>query len=70
MKTRVTGSAIEIEMMTFAHVCQSGSQDNLTVQAIMSDVLEKLKEAMPTLRSVYYRQDNAGCYQSGSTILP
>lgn len=57
------------EMMTFAHVFQSGSQDSLTVQAIMSDVLGKLKEVMPTLRSVYYRQDNAGCYRSGSTIL-
>ena len=55
--------------MTFAHVFQSGSQDSLTVQAIMSDVLGKLKEVMPTLRSVYYREDNAGCYQSGSTIL-
>ena len=35
----------------------------------MSDCLGKLKEVMPTLRSVYYRQDNAGCYRSGSTIL-
>ena len=35
----------------------------------MSDVLGKLKEMMPTLRFVYYRQDNAGCYWSGSTIL-
>ena len=56
-------------MMTFAHVFKSCSQDSLTVQAIMSDVLGKLKEMMPTLRFVYYRQDNAGCYRSGNTIL-
>ena len=56
-------------MMTVARVFQSGSQGSLTVQAIMSDVLGKLKEVMPTLRSVYYRQDNAGCYRTGSTIL-
>ena len=57
------------EMMTFAHVFKSCSQDSLTVQAIMSDVLGKLKEMMPTLCFVYYRQDNAGCYRSGNTIL-
>ena len=51
------------EMMTFAHVLQSGSQDSLTMQAIMADVLGKLKEVMPTLRSVHYRQDTAGCYR-------
>ena len=53
------------EMMTFAHVFKSCSKDSLTVQAIMSDVLGKLKEMMPTLRFVYYRQDNAGCYRNG-----
>ena len=56
-------------MMTFALVLQSGSQDSLTVQAIMSDVLGKLKQVMPTLHSVFYGQDNAGCYRSSSTIL-
>ena len=57
------------EMMTFAHIFKSCSQDNLTVQIIMSNVLGKLKEMMPTLRFVYYRQDNAGCYRSSNTIL-
>ena len=56
-------------MMTFAHVFKSCSQDSLTVQAIMSDVLGKLKETMPTLRFVYYRQDNEGCHRSSNTIL-
>ena len=57
-------------MMTFAHVFKSCSQDSLTVQAILSDayVLGKLKEMMPTLRFVFYRQDNAGCYRSGNAV--
>ena len=59
----------DFEMMTFAHVFQSCNQDSSAVQAIMSDVLGKLKEVMPMLRSVYYRQDNAGCYRSSGTII-
>ena len=59
----------DFEMMTFAHVFQSCSQDSLAVQAIMSDVLGKLKEVMPMLSAVYYRQDNAGCYRSSGTML-
>ena len=34
----------------------------------MADVINQLKIIMPTLTSVYYRQDNAGCYHSGATI--
>ena len=48
----------DFEMTTFAHVFQSCSQDSLPVQEIMSNVLGKLKEVMPMLSSVYYRQDN------------
>ena len=35
----------------------------------MTDVIGKLKKVMPTLRTVYYGQDNAGCYRSGGTIM-
>ena len=35
----------------------------------MGDVLKKLKKAMPNLENVFYRQDNAGCYHSASTII-
>ena len=34
----------------------------------MSDVIKQLKVIMPSLTSVYYRQDNAGCYHSAATI--
>ena len=67
--TRRVSPDQDFEMMTFAHVFQSCSQDSLAVQAIMSDVLGKLKEVMPMLSSVCYRQDNAGCYRISGTIL-
>ncbi|KAL9987537.1 hypothetical protein ACROYT_G001862 [Oculina patagonica] len=35
----------------------------------MADVLTKLKIGMPNLESVFYRQDNAGCYHCASTIV-
>ena len=59
----------QLEMMTFTHVFQSCSQDSYAVLAIMSDVVGKLKKIMPNLKTVFYRQDNAGCYRSGPTIV-
>ena len=34
----------------------------------MTDVIGKLKKVISILRTVYYGQDNAGCYGSGGTI--
>ena len=56
-------------MLTFVNVFESCTQDSCTVVAVMSNVLERLKEIIPALKSVYYWQDNAGCYHSGSTIV-
>ena len=56
------------ETLTFCHVFKSCSQDSCAVLAVMSDVLEELKIIMPQLQSVYYWQDNAGCYHCGNTI--
>ena len=53
---------------TFCHVFKSCSQDSCAVLAVMSDVLEELKIIMPQLQSVYYWQDNAGCYHRGNPI--
>ena len=58
----------ELEMMTFVHVFQTCNQDSCVVLSIMKDVIGKLKSQMPQLKSVYYRQDNAGCYHCGATI--
>ena len=55
--------------MTFVHVFQSCSQDSNAVLAIMEDVIGKLKAVMPAVKTVIYRQDNAGCYRSGATII-
>ena len=56
-------------MMTFSHIFQSCSQDSYAVLAIMSDVVGKLKKIMPNLKTLFYRQDNAGCYRSGPAII-
>lgn len=35
----------------------------------MADVIRQLKIAMPGLKTVYYRQDNAGCFHCGTTFV-
>ena len=54
----------DLEMMTFVHIFPACSQDSCTVLAVMSDVIQQLKTAMLDLKTVFYRQDNAGCYHS------
>lgn len=59
----------EIKMLTFVHIFQACSQDSCAVLAVMADVLRQLKIIIPQLEFVYYRQDNAGCYHCGATIV-
>ncbi len=59
----------EMEMLTFVNIFESCTQDSCTVVAVMSNVLQRLKKIIPALKSVYYWQDNAGCYHCGSTIV-
>ena len=59
----------QLETTTFVHIFQTCSQDSDAVFGIMADVLTKLKIGMPSLESVFYRQDNAGCYHCASTII-
>ena len=61
----VTG---DVEMLTLVHILPSCSQDNCAVLAVMADVIKQLKSIMPGLKSVFYRQDNAGCYHCGPII--
>ena len=35
----------------------------------MTDVIRQLKIAMPGLKTVCHRQDNAGCYHCGTTLV-
>ena len=59
----------ELQMMTFVHVYQTCNQDSCTVLSIMKDLIEKLKSHLPQLKTVFYRQDNAGCYHCGAMIV-
>ena len=52
--TRKMVATQQLQMMTFAHVFQSCSQDS---NAVMEHVIGELKAIMPTLKTVIYRQD-------------
>ena len=55
------------QMLTFAHIFQTCTQDSCAVLAVMADVIKQLETTMPGLNTVSYRQDNAGCYHCGAT---
>ena len=58
-----------MEMMSFVHLFESCNQDSCAVLAIVNDVFGQLKGIMPHLKSVYLRQDNAGCYHCALTLI-
>ena len=59
----------EIQMLTFVHIFEPCNQDSCAVLAVMADVIRQLKITIPQLESVYYRQDNAGCYHCGAIMV-
>ena len=59
----------ELEMITFVHVYQTCNQDGCAVLSVMKDVIGKLKLQLSHLKTVFYRQDNAGCYHCGALIV-
>ena len=56
-------------MRTFAHIFRSTLQDSSAVVAVMSVVISQLKIIMPELKTVDYRQGNAGCDHCGFTMV-
>lgn len=58
-----------LQWQGFVHIIQSSSQDSCAVVAIMQDVLVALKQQNPSIKTAYFRQDNAACYHSAETIL-
>ena len=54
----------ELQALTFVHIFPGCSQDSCAVIA----VIKQLKITMPSLKYVFYRQDNTGCYHCGATI--
>jgi hypothetical protein len=65
-QTKVDGKLLA---ETFVHIVESRVQESETVVPIMDHVLQTLKKEHPDMQNVYYRQDNAGCYHSATTIL-
>ena len=59
----------QIELLTFCHIFKSCTQDSSAVLAVMAKVIEQLKSAMLGMDTVFYRQDNAGCYHCGASIV-
>lgn len=59
----------ELQWEAFIHLIQSCSQDSPAVVLIMQHVLQTLKNEHPKIVKAYFRQDNAGCYHSATTIL-
>ncbi|CAF1490257.1 unnamed protein product, partial [Rotaria sordida] len=53
----------------FVHVFDQCTQDSETVVAILNDVLCRVKETDPQIKTAYIRSDNAGCYHSANTLV-
>jgi hypothetical protein len=57
-----------METQTFVHIVENCSQDASVVVRITEHVLRTLHEDSAMITNAYPRQDNAGCYHSGSTL--
>ena len=53
----------------FVHVFDQCSQDSETIVTILNDVLCRVKENDPQIKSAFIRSDNAGCYHSANTLV-
>ena len=65
--TRKVGG--NLQNLTLVHVFDKSNQDSMYVIAVIDDVILLLKRAMPELKSVNFRQDNAACYHSSATMI-
>ena len=63
---RVSG---QLQTQTFVHILQSSNQGSSTIVLLLEHVLRSLKTENPEIQHAYFRQDNAGCYHSATTIL-
>ena len=60
---------LQFESQTIVHIFQSCPQDSATVASTMRDSLVSLKKEIPELERAYFKQDNAGCYHSGNSVV-
>ena len=59
----------QFQMLTFAHIFETCSQQSCAVLIVMVDVIKQLKTIIQGLKKVSFRQDNAGCYHCRTTIV-
>ena len=59
----------QFQMLTFAHIFQTCSQESCAVLIVMVDVIKQLKTIVQGLKKVSFRQDNAGCYHYIHTYI-
>ena len=59
----------KIQMLTFAHMFKSATQDSIAVLAVVDDELKRLKSLVPQSTEIYLRADNPGCYHAATTLL-
>lgn len=59
----------ELQWQAFVNIIQTCSQDSPAVVIIMEHILQTIKKENPEITKAYFRQDNAGCYHSATTIL-
>ena len=58
-----------LQWQGFIHIIESCNQESSSVVKIMQDVIRTIKLENKEISGAYFRQDNAGCYHSSSTIL-
>ena len=58
-----------LQTHTFVHILQSCNQGSSTVILLLEHVLRTLKTDNSEIQYAYFRQDNAGCYHSATTIV-
>lgn len=63
---RVSG---QLQTQTFVHIIQSSNQGSFIIVLLLEHLLRTLKIENPEIKHAYFRQDNAGCYHSATTIL-
>ena len=59
----------QLKTQTFIHLLRSSNQGRATVVWLLDHVLRTLTTDHPEIQHAYFRQDNAGCYHSATTIL-
>ena len=53
----------------FVHVFDECSQDSETIVTVLNDILRRVKETDPQIKTAFIRSDNAGCYHSVTTLV-